>query len=221
MKRVATLVVLACTAVVGGCRGGGNYGQLFRFTIGPSYDLSGPLLGAVTDVLMEEIPSDTAFPMAANVATVVFIRPSRDADALIPIVLDQQGRFLGQSLPSSYFVATLPPGDHVLTICNDKSAGMRARLSAGKRYFVELSHEESFSRRVVPSVIRQGSESWGRLTKWYTQKKRVVEKEGKGERYLQAHAELVQKCLRAGKDDVDALDATELRARSPAPEDGQ
>lgn len=213
MHRALLPTLASSCLALAGCDG--------KIHFGPKYDLIGPLIGAVTDVLMKEVPSDAPIPLRADAATVVFVRPSSEADALLPIVLDEQGRFLGQSLPSSYFAATVPPGEHVLIVCNDGAAALRARLDPGKRYFVELAHEGAFSRRIIPRAIRPGSELWARLTRLYTEKKHLVEDGTSGEAYVRARTELRQRCLRAANDEIAAANPAELQQRSLAPGDGQ
>jgi hypothetical protein len=215
-RTLGAAILVAASLALGGCGP-----KPFSISIGPKVDLLGPLIpDAVTTVVVRENPADAAFPARADAATVVFVRPSDKADALLPLVIDEQGRFLGQSLPASYFVTTVPPGEHVFVACSDEAAGMRARLAAGKRYFVELTWDGSFSRRVIPHPIRSGSESWGKLTGWYTEKKRVVEDGTAGEAYVRARPSLPEKCLRKADEELRILDAKALGERSRAPDDG-
>ncbi|APR87544.1 hypothetical protein A7982_12893 [Minicystis rosea] len=215
-RLLGSAVLAAAASMSAGCGP-----KPFSISIGPKYDLIGGLTGAVTDVLVREIPASTILPASADAATVVFIRPSDEAPALMPIVVDERGQFLGQSLAASYFAVAVPPGAHLFVLCNDTPAGLRAELAPGKRYVVEITREGSFSRRMVPSAMRPGSEGFAELDTWYAKKKRVVEDGDAGQSYLNAHSALAQGCLRTVQADLAAGDAGVVRARSLAPGDGR
>src|SRR5689334_11749984 len=72
-------------------------------------------------------------------ATVVFVRPSRIGGAITSVIATTDGRFLGESQAKSYFVARLPPGDHLLVSWSESTPAMRASLAAGMIYYVEVA----------------------------------------------------------------------------------
>ncbi|APR78076.1 Hypothetical protein A7982_03423 [Minicystis rosea] len=185
---------------------------------GPKIDLIGKLDG---EVLVSDVPSNMEIPARADVATVVFVRPSSDAEGLTPVVLDEQGRFLGQSWTKSYFAVTVAPGEHRFVVCSDRHAGLRARLAAGKRYVVEIVWGGRGSGRMIPRAMRPGSEGWGELGRWYGEFTHFGANGEAWQAYVRSRPEFPGKCLRAADSELGALDEKALRERSLAPEDGE
>src|SRR5262249_19140836 len=57
-------------------------------------------------------------------AVVVFVRPSGFARAMSTTILEDNGRFLGDSLPESYFAVLEPPGPHVFIAWAENTAAL-------------------------------------------------------------------------------------------------
>jgi hypothetical protein len=188
--------------------------------VGPKIDRIDKFADEVTDVLLDEVPSNTEIPSRADVATVVFVRPAISAQGLTPVVLDEQGRFLGQIWTASYFAVTVAPGEHRFVVCSSQHAGLRARLAPGKRYVVEVVWEPG-SRRMIPRAMRPGSEGWGELGRWYGEHTRVVANEEAWQAYVRSRPEFPGKCLQAADAELGALDEKALRERPLALGDGE
>ncbi len=100
-------------------------------------------------------------------AIVVFVRPSTYARGDRYTVIDGQGRFLGHSLPMSWFEVRLEPGYHVFAARGENLSALRAWLSPGQTYFVEVSSKPGFfSSRVQLLSIAPRFDSWEKRESW-------------------------------------------------------
>ncbi len=73
----------------------------------------------------------------ARSATVVFVRPSGVGPNTKVTILDGT-RFLGDSLPNSYFVTHVEPGRHLFVGWAANTTGMEATVAPGRIYFVHV-----------------------------------------------------------------------------------
>jgi hypothetical protein len=71
-------------------------------------------------------------------AQVVFIRPSSVPTGLAPTILDSDGTFLGEAMPSSHFAVQLAPGKHTFVAWGEGTHSMQADLAPGKTYYVKI-----------------------------------------------------------------------------------
>src|SRR5688500_8455849 len=103
----------------------------------------------------------------AETARVVFLRPSGFASAIKTTILDGHGQFLGDSLPTSYFVVDLPAGEHVFVAWAENTSALRAKLAPGKVYYVEVSPKMgAWSARVGLLALSPRSEECAELQGW-------------------------------------------------------
>jgi hypothetical protein len=161
---------------------------------------------------------------ASDAATVVFVRPSGFKSEDLTTVIDGHGRFLGEALAQAYFAVRLPPGENVLVSCASNTSVLRATLSPGKIYFVEISSKPGFlSTHFHLLAIRPDTRSWSRLDRWMTESAALVPNELAGQRALasSSRADEVARCLRGHREELDGYGPDELRARTLGPDDGR
>jgi hypothetical protein len=158
----------------------------------------------------------------ADAATVVFIRPSGYAAAIGTTILDDKGRFLGDSLAETYFVSQVPAGEHTFIAWAENTAALKAQLAPGKVYYVEVSPKMgALSARVHLLALTSRSESWGELQGWLADSQAMQVDERAGQAYLAERAEDVQERIRRAREALTEYDAEELAERTLRPEDGQ
>jgi hypothetical protein len=100
-------------------------------------------------------------------AVVVFVRPSTYAEGQRFPIVDHTGRFLGHSLPASWFETHLPAGDYAFFARAGNVAALQARLLPQRTYFVEVAPRWGFfSGRVQLLAITPRSERWRERERW-------------------------------------------------------
>lgn len=160
-------------------------------------------------------------PSAAE-ARVVFIRPSGYAGGMKTTILDGHGQFLGDSLPESYFTVGLPAGEHVFIAWAENTAALRAKLSAGKTYYVEVAPKMGvLSARMHLLALKPGSENWGGLRGWLNDSAAMQADRRAGQAYLASRSEDVQERLKRAREVLGEYTPEELGERTLAPQDGQ
>ncbi|WP_394835405.1 DUF2846 domain-containing protein [Pendulispora rubella] len=161
-------------------------------------------------------------PPTAEAATVVFIRPSGYAGGQLMTVLDANGRFLGDSLPKSYFSVKVPPGEHVFVVWGENTGALRANVVGGKTYYVEVSTKLGMmSARVHLLALTPRHENWKELPEWLKESKPLSPNEAAGQAYLAKRQEAAQERIRRAREILTEYDANELAARTILPQDGQ
>ncbi len=103
-------------------------------------------------------------PAPAGAAQVVFLRPSSLAKGIACVILDADGTFLGDSVPSAYYSVTVKPGAHTFVAWSEGTHAMKAQLAAGKTYYVEISPAMGvWSARFHLKAIKKGSPEFAKL----------------------------------------------------------
>lgn len=154
-------------------------------------------------------------------ALVVFIRPSSYAASIATTILDDKGRFLGDSLPASYFAAHVPPGKHLFIAWAENTAALQAMLAPGRTYYVEVSPRMGMlSARMQLLALTPGSEDWGELGEWLRDCDLYLVDERRGQAYLQERSEDTRERIRRGREILTEYDNEELAERTLRPEDG-
>lgn len=164
----------------------------------------------------------TSVTGAPDMATVVFLRPSYYSSSTKVTVVDGKGRFLGESVPESYFAARLPAGEHLLVGYVDTVAPLRANLRAGQIYFVEVAAEEGpFSPRMQLLAVTPRTASWGRLDAWMEKSAAYSPDEPGGQAAIEAKKGSVLGNIAKAERILAGYDAAELAARTITPDDGK
>jgi hypothetical protein len=95
-------------------------------------------LGCASSPFMTDAPHPALTPRP-GAAMVVFLRPDGAAPNTTVRILDEQNRFLGDSLPNRCFASEVEPGERLLVGWGANPAPLFAHLAAGEVYFVEVS----------------------------------------------------------------------------------
>lgn len=169
------------------------------------------------------VPAGGALEMTPRpeMATVVFIRPSVFAGGLHPTIFDERGRFLGDAEASSHFMVQVAPGDHLFTVWAENTGPMRARLLAGRVYFVEVSVRPGWwHTRAHLLAIAPRRPTWPKLRGWLADTRPTIANQAAGQAYLESRAEDVGARMRSAQEALGELDESELEERTLLPEDG-
>lgn len=157
-----------------------------------------------------------------DAATVIFVRPSAFAAAIKTTIFDGHGRFLGESLPSSYFAVNVPPGDHVFVAWAENTAALRATLAPGRKYYIEVATKlGALSARCHLLALTPRSESWAKVPLWLAESAQLVPDEIAGQSYLRSRPDELEERLRRAQEALTRYSAAELEARTLRPQDGQ
>jgi hypothetical protein len=155
-------------------------------------------------------------------ATVVFIRPSGFAPSTLVTVIDDRGRFIGQSSKQSHFAVNLPAGPHVFIAWAENTAALKADLAPGKTYFVEVAPKMgAFSARAHLLAVTPKSESWSKLPEWLSQTAGYTPDRTAGQAFLDAKHDDTLERVRRGIDALAKYSPEELAERMIRAEDGK
>lgn len=158
----------------------------------------------------------------ADEATVVFVRPSSFAAAQLITVIDDHGRFVGQSSKKSHFSVTVPAGPHVFIAWAENTAALKADLAPGKTYFVEVAPKlGGFSARAHLLALTPKSESWSKLPEWLAETAGYTPDPLAGQAFLDGRKEDTTERVRRGIDALAKYSPEELAERVIRPEDGK
>jgi hypothetical protein len=154
-------------------------------------------------------------------ATVVFVRPSRLGGAITSVIATTEGRFLGETQAKSYFVAKLPPGEHLLVSWSESTPAMRATLAAGRIYYVEVAPKMGWgSARVQLLAITPRRETWSQLPEWMRECEPLQADEPAGQALLQERRDDFADRVKAARESYQGYSAEDREARTLRPEDG-
>jgi hypothetical protein len=171
---------------------------------------------------MRPVVSPQQVKPASDQATVVFVRPSSFGGALKQTILDGEGRFLGEALPSSRFSVSLPPGEHTFIVWAENTSAVKASLAAGKIYFVEVSLSMgALSARADLVPIKPGTEAWEMLEGWLAETDAFDPDAAGGQAYLAERKEDVDERIKRAREHLANYDAEDLTAHTLRPQDGK
>lgn len=166
----------------------------------------------------------TAVPNAAprpGMASVVFLRPSSYGGVVVMTIIDDKGRFVGDSTASSCFATQMPPGKYTLIGWAENTAAVTAELAADKVYYVEVAPKMGvWSARVQLLALTPRSENWDEVGGWLAECERFTSDEPSGQAYLNGRKEDVQERIRRGLEILTEYTPEELSKRVLRPEDG-
>ncbi|MEK7704219.1 MAG: hypothetical protein AAB426_04615 [Myxococcota bacterium] len=167
-------------------------------------------------------PAATLAPQAADMARVVFLRPSSMAGGITLTIVDDKGRFIGDSTPGSRFAADVTPGEHAFIAWGEGTHSMKARLASGKTYYVEVSpHMGAWSARFHLTAVKRGSASLGKLPDWLRETEQLEVLGAEGQRYVDGRRGTIEEVIQKGLARFAEYDEEERRERTLDPEDGQ
>ncbi len=165
------------------------------------------------------VPLDA--PPPPGTASVVFIRPSGWASSVLMTIMDDQGRFIGDSTAGSCFATPVPAGKHLFIGWAENTAALQADLAPGRVYFVEVSSRLGWwSARVQLLAITPHSKQWAKLKDWVSDCDKFRPDEGGGQAYLNGRRDAAAEHVRRGKEKFTDYDAEDLAERTLIPADG-
>jgi hypothetical protein len=177
---------------------------------------------------MKEVESPSAAAVDPAAATVVFVRPSGYGKALKTVILDEHGRFLGESWGKTYFSVKVPPGEHTFISWTEGTPALRAKLEPGKTYYVQQSITMGvWSGRVRLFAMGPQREDWPKLTEWLADSTMLIPNEAAGQEFLRQKADRVQEVVAKGlanyagyEDEARKGDPSAVEKRTLLPQDG-
>lgn len=185
-----------------------------------SFALAGAGCAATSEFMTELAVPRSPAPVSDR-ATVVFIRPSSYAVSLVVTIVDAQGRFLGDALPSSFFVSRVEPGEHTFIGWAENTSALRASVEAGKIYFVEVDVKlGALSPRAHLKALTPESERWAERESWLSDAHELEVDEASGQAYLETRSEDVEALVRVARRTLEAYSPAELAERTLSPNDG-
>ena len=162
-----------------------------------------------------------AIAPAPDAATVVFVRPSGYAGGIVTTIVDEHGRFLGDSEAESYFQVKVPPGEHMFVAWSEGTPALKASLAPGRVYFVEVAPKMgAWSARVQLLALTPRSESWPKLGEWLRESQPMAPDEAAGQARMAERGEDLRETLQKGVEELGGYDPEELAARTLGPQDG-
>ena len=81
---------------------------------------------------MAEVTPAQRLVAPGDQALVVFVRPSKYAYGVSANILDEQGRFLGDTPAKGHFAVALPPGRHMLVVWAENTDALDVELAPGR-----------------------------------------------------------------------------------------
>ena len=154
-------------------------------------------------------------------AAVVFVRPSGWFYSVVMTILDDQGRFIGDSTADSCFAVPVPAGKHLFIGWAENTAALQADLAPGRVYFVEVAPRLGWwTARVQLLAVTPHSEQWGKLKEWVSDCDKFRADEAGGQAYLNSRRDAAAEHVRRGKEKLGEYDGEELEARTLRPNDG-
>jgi len=196
------------------------FGYFFRLAGGLALTVSVAACTATSDYMVQpRVPVALVAP--PNAALVVFLRPSGYGRSVATTILDDDGRFLGDSIGETQFAVALPPGKHVFLSWAENTAPLRAELLPGRVYYVEVSPRMGFwSTRVQLLALTPRSEHWEHVAEWLHDTTQLIPDGSAGQAYLNGRAEDVAERIRRAHERLTELDEEELAERTLLPQDG-
>jgi hypothetical protein len=120
---------------------------------------------------MREVSSAAPLSSPANMAAVVFIRPSGIGALANVAILDQNGTWIGEALSQSYFAVSLPPGEYMFLGSAFNTSLLKASLLPAHVYYVEV--RPTFPPGYVMEAITPRSDDWRKIGKWLREVRRL------------------------------------------------
>ena len=174
-----------------------------------------------TSEFMRPVVPPRALEPRADAATVVFLRPSSYARTDKFTIFDEQGRFVGESLPTSQFAVLMPPGNHVFVASGENTGALKAELGPGRTYYVEVAPRLGFTRpRVHLLAIGRHAQSFEHLRVWLDEAKQYAPLSEPGQAAWSLRKGEVTQMLLEANDSWAKFDTEERQARTLVLEDG-
>jgi hypothetical protein len=137
------------------------------------------------------------------------------------VIVDEKGRFLGETWGATYFVAKVAPGEHTFISWCEGTPALKATLEAGKVYYVEIGVTiGAWSARGRLFADGPARQQWGELPSWLHDTTMLVPNEAAGQQYLQSRQSDLAAVLNKGTANYAGYDGEEKAKRTLTPADG-
>ena len=174
-----------------------------------------------TSPYMKPLAGPPNLQAAADKALVVFARPSGSNGGIVFTVLDEQGKFVGDSAPKTVFVVPVEPGRHIFISWAENSAAIEVNAQAGKTYWVHvLPRMGTWTARVQLLAVKPGSDTWAEKDAWLREAQAVAPDLVAGQAHIDGRAEDTRNRLDRGLQSWDDYGTEERSDRTLKPEDG-
>ena len=170
---------------------------------------------------MVEVAPPQRLVAPADAALVVFVRPSKFAFAIAANIIDEQGRFLGDSPAAGHFAAILPPGRHMFVVWAENTDAIDADLAPGKIYFVEVAPTMgAFSAQMHLRAIKPSSANYGHRDEWMVKTQQYAVMGTGGQDNLNRRPDDVRERLRRAQEHLTKYSDAEREERTLRAPDG-
>jgi hypothetical protein len=171
---------------------------------------------------MTEVKPPQRLTAPPGSALVIFVRPSKLAFAISANIIDEQGRFLGDTPAKGYFAAALPPGRHMFVVWAENTDALVADLLPGHTYFVEVYVTPGmWSAHMHLKAIKPQLPNWQLRDEWLQQTTQFAVDEQAGQQnLLRKGPERVQERLQKGQEEMMRYQGEPLFSRTLGPNDG-
>ncbi len=166
---------------------------------------------------MKPVQNPQPIVAPADAAVVVFVHPRVATSKAEPIIMDDQGRYLGTSIPGSHFAISLQPGEHYLIAWGDDSRALHATLAAGRIYYVLVEPEPGVTTSVLGLfAVRPDSSRWQTTPQSLAQTKRYEPDLARGQIALKKRQADQQGAISRAKHALSTYDPAQRAARTLA-----
>jgi hypothetical protein len=177
---------------------------------------------AATSPYMQPARTRAVGPAPADLALVVFLRPTPMARSLVVPIIDASGTFLGESTADSYFVATLERGPHTFIALSEGTHALKAELAPGKTYYVEVVAALGLRNPRFHLMAVKGPDAAARVTRWLAELAPLEVRQAEGQAALvEARRAEVEAAIQRGLARFDSYEPAEVDDRTLAQGDGQ
>jgi hypothetical protein len=167
---------------------------------------------------LEPVP---ALAPAPGVATVAFMRPSSIGGMIKFMIIDQNGRFVGESTAGASFAVALPPGEYLFIGEGENTAVMHATLAPERLYYVEVESKMGvLYSRVGFEPIKPGSDGWQKVSEMLRDTQRFVPLAKEGQAAIDARPDVIQKRIASAKEKWAGYTEAERAELGLEPNDG-
>lgn len=174
----------------------------------------------VSSKFMTNLEAPEPVPVSATQATVVFLRPSSFGYAQKVLLLDQDGRFLGDSWGWATHAVQMPPGHYTFVSWTEGTHALQADLAAGRVYYVHLSLGMGAWRgRLHLMAMSPDRPDWAEIPGWLAES-RMTKIKPEGQKYCDEHRDGVKTAIEKGLKTFGEYSPEEKAERTLRPGDG-
>lgn len=176
---------------------------------------------AISSSYMTQLVEPQQIQADPESATVVFVRPSGYAGRNKSIILDQEGRFIGECWGQTYFAARITPGEHMFFAWSEGTPTLMATVEAGKIYYVEVAMTlGAWGSRARLFAIGPERSTWVDLPTWLGKSTMLTLNEAAGQTLTLNRRKRILKIIQKGKNNYFKYAPAEKKRRTLRLDDG-